>query len=347
MSRRPTTATLSSTNAASRDAYPWLVADIGGTNARFGLVRAPGERVHDVRTVKCAEFASPQDAARSYLDAIRKRDGIAPQPRHAAFALASAISGDNVKLTNNAWTVSRSAAERGLGVQRVHLYNDFEALALALPHLTSNDVMPIGAVGSDALDSAKSMAVIGPGTGLGVAGCVPNGHGGWAALAGEGGHVTISAADDFECDVLRVVRREFEHVSGERILSGIGLPVLHRAVVSVLGGAAEDLLAETITQRALDGDVHCERTLDAFCAMLGGFAGNVALTLGARGGVFVAGGDGLQIGAEVKHSRFRERFESKGRFCAYLKPIATCLITAPHAALAGAAQGIANEITGR
>lgn len=324
--------------------YPWLVADIGGTNARFGLVRGPDDVVHDVQSVRCAEFASPEAAARAYLETVGARDGTAPRPQLAAFALASAIDGDTVKMTNSAWTVSRPAAERALGARRVHLYNDFEALALALPRLSADDVMPLGTLGADALDRRKPMAVIGPGTGLGVAGCVPASPGVWLAMSSEGGHVTLSAADDFESEILRVVRAEFEHVSAERLLSGIGLPILHRAVLTVLGAAVETLAAETITQRAIDGDAMCRRTLDTFCAMLGSFAGNVALTLGARGGLFVAGGVAQQLASTLKHSRFRERFEAKGRFSEYLAPIATCLITAPHAALAGAAQGIANEL---
>jgi glucokinase len=332
---------------AAAAAYPWLVADIGGTNARFGLVRGPDQYVHDVQSVKCADYASPQEAARVYLEALGARDGKTPQPQLAAFALASAIDGDSVKLTNNVWTVSRPAAERALGARRVHLYNDFEALALALPRLSATDVIALGPLGADALDRSKPMAVIGPGTGLGVAACVPASPGVWLAMSSEGGHVTLSAADDFESEILRVVRVEFEHVSAERLLSGLGFPTLHRAVLSVAGAAVETIAAETITQRALEGDALCIRTLDTFCAMLGSFAGNVALTLGARGGVFVAGGVAQQLASTLKHSRFRERFEAKGRFSEYLAPIATCLITAPHAALAGAAQGIANELAAR
>jgi glucokinase len=322
-------------------AHPWLVADIGGTNARFGLVTAPGGGVRDVIALKCADFAAPETAARAYLDMLAQRDGQAPSPRLAAFALATAIGGDVVKLTNNAWTVSRAAAESALGAQRVFLFNDFEALALALPSLTETDVLSLG---GEALDPTRTMAVIGPGTGLGVAGCVPNGRGGWMAVAGEGGHVSISAADDFEAQVIAVVRREFKHVSAERILSGIGLPTLHKAVLTVRGAPPRDLAAEAITQSAHEGDAHCVATLDTFCAMLGGFAGNVALTLGARGGVFVGGGVAQLLAATLRHSRFRERFEAKGRFDNYLKPIATRLITAPHAALVGAAQGIANGV---
>jgi glucokinase len=326
---------------APSTAHPWLVADIGGTNARFGLVSTPGGAVVDVLSMRCADFAGPEDAALSYFDAIAAQTGTRPQPRHAAFALATAIHGDTVKMTNSNWVISRVAAETALGAQRVFLFNDFEALALALPSLTESDVVSLG---GEALDPTRTMAAIGPGTGLGVAASVPNGRGGWIALAGEGGHVSISAADDFEAEVIAVVRREFKHVSAERILSGIGLPTLHKAVLTVRGAAPQDVAAETITQHAHEGDAHCVATLDTFCAMLGGFTGNVALTMGARGGVFVGGGVAQLLAATLRHSRFRERFEAKGRFDNYLKPIATRLITAPHAALVGAAQGIANGV---
>jgi glucokinase len=156
--------------------------------------------------------------------------------------------------------------------------------------------------------------------------------------------VTASAADDFESEVLRLVRSEFAHVSAERVLSGIGLPLLHRAVARVRGQAAEPLAAEEITRRALAGDAGCGATLDVFCAMLGAFAGNLALSCCARGGVFIAGGIAQRLADRLVASRFRERFEAKGRYVAYQRAIATALITAPHSALLGAAQGIANAI---
>jgi glucokinase len=191
------------------------------------------------------------------------------------------------------------------------------------------------------------MAVIGPGTGLGVGTCVPTPGGGWIALAAEGGHVTASAADDFEAEVLRLVRSEFGHVSAERVLSGIGLPNLYRAIVRMRGGHLEDLAPAAITERALAAeDPHCVATLDTFCAMLGSFAGNVALTVGARGGVFISGGIVPRLGDWFVRSRFRERFEAKGRFSPYLAAIATALVTARYPAMTGAAQAIELQLRG-
>jgi glucokinase len=184
------------------------------------------------------------------------------------------------------------------------------------------------------------LAVVGPGTGLGVASIVCTAAG-WHAVPGEGGHATLAAADDFEAQLLQVARRTHAHVSAERFLSGIGMPVLHAAVAEVLGAPHETLNAEQISTRAMAGaDAVCVRTVDTFCAMLGGFAGNVALTVGARGGVYIAGGVAPKLGQLFMQSRFRERFEAKGRFEGYLKAIPTALITDTHAGLTGAAAGL-------
>jgi glucokinase len=328
--------------------YPWLVADIGGTHARFALVRGEDGGVHDVRSFRCRDFASPQAAALAYLSLAAPPGAPAPAPRRVALALATPIDGDSVCMTNSDWCVSRTDMTRALGADEVLLLNDFEALALALPRLAA-------APGNEAVrwmtaarpDRSLPMAVIGPGTGLGVAGCVPAGRD-WIALAAEGGHVTAAAADDFEGQLLRVMRIEHEHVSAERMLSGTGLPGLHRAVCIVRGVPCdEDLEPADITRRALDeGDAHCLATLDSFCAMLGGFAGNVALTLGARGGLFVAGGVAQKLGSYLVRSRFRERFEAKGRFASYLSAIATGIVVAQTPALDGAVRHLAQNSPG-
>lgn len=329
------------------DSYPWLVADIGGTNARFGLVRAPSAAIDSVIKLRCADFASPQAAARHYLDQLAGSGTPPPQAHQVAFAVATAIDGDIVKMTNSPWTISAAATRAALDAEHVLLINDFEALALALPRLADDDLRLIGAEGRQPrIDRTEPMAVIGPGTGLGVAGCVPDGCGGFVALATEGGHVTLAASDEREDDLLRAARRERDHVSAERLLSGIGMPVLYRAVAHVDRLPCEPTLdTPEITRRGLAGtDAACVATLDAFCALLGSFAGNVALTLGARGGVLIAGGVAEQLADRLPASQFRPRFEAKGRFSEYLAPIATALITAPHVALRGAAQAIANHL---
>ena len=344
-------------------ARPWLVADIGGTNARFALVQSGSGEVSAVRSFACADFASPEAAALAYLQQVAG-SGNALRPARVALALASAIEGDSVQMTNSAWHVSRAAMALALGADEVVLINDFEALALALPRLAAAgsaaaDGAAVRWLGAARPDARLVMAVLGPGTGLGVAACVPAASGGGRdialpggrdialpggrdiALPGEGGHATLAPSDEHESELLRLLRKEWGHVSAERVLSGIGLPSLHRAVCTLRGLAAVTLTAEEISRRAHDEhDGACQATLETFCAMLGGFAGNAALTFGARGGVFIAGGIAQKLGETLAASRFRERFEAKGRFQGYLSRIATGVIMAPHVALEGAARSL-------
>jgi glucokinase len=320
-----------------------LVADVGGTNARFGYVAGPGQAVAHVRVMPVASHAGPAAAARAYLSDL----GL-PLPRSAALALATALDGDWVELTNGAWSFSRSGLQAELNLDALLALNDFEALALSLPRLSGEqrrvwgDIQPTP---PEASALGTVLTVIGPGTGLGVAGLMRSADG-WLALPGEGGHATLAAADDFESAVLSQARKEFAHVSGERFLSGIGLPLLYRCVAAALGEAEPDpaVSAEQVVNRALSGEsAICSRTLDVFCAFLGGFAGNVALTLGARGGVYIGGGIVPRLGQRFFESDFRRRFEAKGRFASYLTGIPTFLITDTLAALEGSAQALAQH----
>jgi glucokinase len=321
---------------------PRLLADIGGTNARFGWIAAdgPGVRASHVRKLPVADYATLADAAAAYLAGLATELGDSFQrPRRAAMAVATAISGDIVSFTNSPWTFSRAGLRDALGLDELLVLNDFEALALSLPSLAPSELICHGPLPDV---SGGTLAVIGPGTGLGVGGVVkaPRG-GGWIALPGEGGHTTLAAADDLEAELLRQVRRDFPHVSGERLLSGIGLPTLQRGVDAVLGLPERLLAAEQIVELGLAGsDAACSRSLDVFCAMLGGLAGNVALTLGARGGIFIGGGIVPRLGERFFESQFRERFVAKGRFRPYLEAIPTALITDTLCALTGAAQAL-------
>ncbi len=338
----------------SAKAYPCLVADIGGSNARFGWIAQPGADVMHIAVMPVSEHAGPVAAVRAYLQGLRpllaaELSGRSePAPRRAAFAVATAVVGDRVELTNGHWSFSRAEVQRSLGLDSLLVLNDFEALALSLPRLQAGqvrqwcDVTGLPRQGLSA--GLNTLAVIGPGTGLGVAGVVlANGE--WVALAGEGGHMTLAPFDDFESELLAHMRRSFEHVSAERFLSGIGLPMLHGAVAAVRSVAGAQLLsAELIVERGLSGaDEVCVETLDVFCALLGGFAGNVALTLGARGGVYIGGGIVPRLGERFFASRFRERFEAKGRFRDYLSEIPTALITDTLAALSGAALALEQQ----
>ena len=322
--------------------YPRVVADIGGTNARFGWLDAPGTHAQHVRKLAVPDYAGPADAMRAYLAELAALLGTAYRPpRHAAIAVATAVVGDQISFTNSHWSFSRQALQAELSLAGLQVLNDFEALALALPHLGPDQLRAHGA-----LPQARgTLAVIGPGTGLGVAGVAPTPQG-WVALPGEGGHSTLAPGDDFESELLRCVRQDFVHVSAERLLSGIGLPVLHRAVATVLGQpVAEPWAAEAIMDGGLTGaDEACSRSLDAFCSLLGSFAGNVALMLGARGGVYIGGGIVPRMEERFFQSAFRERFEAKGRLRSYLEAIPTALITDTLVALTGAAAAIEQQV---
>jgi glucokinase len=317
--------------------YPWLVADIGGTNARFGWLTEDVAGVQHVRSLPVPAHAGPAEAVRAYLDELRILLGAGFRaPQRAAFAVATAVGGERIALTNSHWDFSVSALRDELGLEVLIMLNDFEALALSLPRLGASQLrshLPLST-------PRGTLAVIGPGTGMGVGGVIETPHG-WVALAGEGGHVTLAAADAFESSVLACVRQQYPHVSAERLLSGIGLPVLHAAVAQALSAAAQPLSTELIVERGLaDSDAVCSRTLDVFCALLGSFAGNVALTFGARGGVYIGGGIVPRLGDRFFASRFRECFEAKGRLRDYLSEIPTALITDTLAALTGAALAI-------
>jgi glucokinase len=316
---------------------PWLVADIGGTNARFALAESPRHGARHIRVLPTADFAGPGVAAHGYLEALAAELGEAYQaPRWAAFAVATAVTGDRIEFTNSAWSFSREQVQRMLALDALLVINDFEALALALPHLRAAQLRAHAALPT----LQGTLAVVGPGTGLGV-GAVTPAPVGWQPIAGEGGHATLAANDDFEMAVIGHARRDFDHVSAERLLSGIGLPTLYRSVAAVLGRTPANLsTAEIVRQGSTAGDSTCVRTVDTFCAMLGSFAGNVALTLGARGGLFVGGGIVPRMADFFFASRFRERFDAKGRFRAYLEGIPTALIVEPYAALIGASAAI-------
>ena len=329
--------------------HPRLVADIGGTNARFAWVARPGAAPAWVQTLAVSDHAGPAEAAAAYLGALAPRLGPAWQaPRRAAFAVATSVTGDRVRFTNSAWNFSRETVRQTLGLDTLAVLNDFEALALSLPLLTPlQRRAPAHPPLPPMVDAPVGtlLAVVGPGTGLGV-GAVLRTQAGWQAVPGEGGHVTLAAADAREAEVIAVVRQQFPHVSAERLLSGIGLPLLHAALGQVLGEVKSQSLAapvtpEAIVAGALDGsDARAGQTLDLFCALLGSFAGNVALTLGARGGLFIGGGIVPRFADRFFASPFRERFEAKGRFRDYLAAVPTALITDTQAALAGAAWAI-------
>ncbi|MBV8119204.1 MAG: glucokinase [Alphaproteobacteria bacterium] len=306
-----------------------LVGDVGATNARFGLVSADGA-VLNWRTHVCDQYPTIDDALAEYL---ADRASL-PMPRQGAIAIASAITGDRIEMTNHPWSFSVSALRSRFGFERLEVINDFTAQALALPHLGPSDRMPVG--GGIPVPGTP-LGVLGPGSGLGVSGLVPHATG-WLPLTGEGGHATMPAANDREAAVIDHLRRRLDHVSAERLLSGPGLVNLYNTLAELDGIPSKGYTAPQITEFGMRGeDPICAEATAMFCAMLGTVAGDLALTLGARGGVFIAGGIVPRFGRYFPDSPFRSRFEAKGRFAAYLAAIPTWVVTHPLAAFLGCA----------
>ncbi len=308
---------------------PRLIADIGGTNARFALV-GDDQLPRDERVLPGADYPDIVSAIEAYLGMV---GGL--RPREAAFAIANPITGDWVKMTNHSWEFSIEQSRKTLGLDRFLLVNDFTALAMSLPWLAEEDLHPIG--GGTAAPNGP-IGVLGPGTGLGVSGLIRVGSS-WVPLQGEGGHVSFSPINAREAAILEVSWRRFEHVSAERLVSGMGLQNLHHALCVLEGQEPEPLAPGDIVERGKSGsDPICAEALEAFCAILGTVAGNLALTLGATGGVYIGGGIVPRLGEYFDRSPFRQRFEEKGRFKAYLAAIPTLLIRARNPALVGMAK---------
>jgi glucokinase len=276
------------------------------------------------------DYPAIHDAIAAFL----AERGALPMPRQGAIAIASPITGDRVAMTNHPWSFSILALKARFGFDRLEVINDFTALALALPRLTPQDRLMVG--GGAAVAGAP-IGVLGPGSGLGVSGLVASGSG-WIALTGEGGHATMAPATDRESAVLDRMRGHFDHVSAERALSGPGLVNLYNTLAELGRMPAQGYTAAQITDLAVRAaDSLCVETTTMFCAMLGTMAGNLALTLGARGGVYIGGGIVPRLGQTFVQSPFRQSFEAKGRFQAYLAAIPTFVVTHPLPAFLGCA----------
>jgi glucokinase len=321
----------------TRSPFPRLVADVGGTNARFGWIADAGAAIDAVRTLPCANYATLADAVRAYLAGLGRG-----QPGSMAMGIANPITGDEVRMTNHHWQFSISGLQAELGLQRLVVINDFTALALSLPSLQAHELRQVG---GGAARAHAPMALIGPGTGLGVSGLVPAGVQ-WVALAGEGGHVTLPATTEREAALIALLGQRYGHASAERAICGAGLVALYEAVCVLDGATAEPSSPADVTTRALAGT--CARSAEAvahFCALLGSVAGNLALTLGALGGVYIGGGIVPRLGEAFDRSDFRQRFEAKGRFSAYLAQMPVFVIDASVSpALLGVARALDQEL---
>jgi len=333
--------------ADSRHDSPRLLADIGGTNARFGLEIAPG-RIEMIDVLGCARHATLADATRAYLASPAVAGALAAGTqaavRHAAIAIANPVVGDLVRMTNHHWEFSIESLRTELGFDTCIVVNDFSALARSLPHLGTGDKFQVGG-GAPVADAP--IGLLGAGTGLGVSGLIPGLDGSWTALRSEGGHVSFAPANELEVAILQFAWREFEHVSAERFLSGAGVELIYRALAHHLNRPDEALGAPEISRRGLAGECElCDLVIDTFCGMLGTVAGNLAVTLGAQGGVYIGGGIVPRLGERFTRSPFRARFEQKGRFAGYLAEVPTYVITAEYPAFLGVSAILGERLVG-
>jgi glucokinase len=303
------------------------MADIGATTTRCALVNDKGQELVP-EIFENADFTGVAGVLRVYLEHRRASD----RPTRAALAVAAPITGDDVQMINIGWRFSQDALRRELGLKRLQIVNDFTAIAWALPLLTPADVVQIGGGVSV---SGTTLAALGPGSGLGVSALVPVGDA-WAVMTGEGGHVSMPAVTREEQDVIAALRDRFDgHCSAERVLSGPGLVNLYVSLADLAGRGHPTVTPEDVTNLAKQGEPMARKTLAMFFAMLGTVASNLAVTTGARGGVYIAGGIVPRLVEQLLKSEFRARFEAKGRYRDYITAIPTYAITAPLPAFRG------------
>jgi glucokinase len=306
--------------------YVDLIADIGATNARCALVDHQGCIVGQ-QQFKNADFDTLEALLWSYITGRRSDD----KPRNAAIGVAAPILGDQVRMLNLDWEFSQQQLCAALQLNRLTVVNDFAAVARSLPLWEETELYHLG--GGEPIQHG-TLAALGPGSGLGVTSLV-RGPEGWNVVAGEGGHMSLAANDAQEAELINTIRSDYGHCSAERILSGPGLVLLYEYLARQNSRKAVQLTAEEITALAVEGNYLARETLAQFFRFLGSVAGNLALTVGATGGVFIAGGIVPQLLDPIADSDFRARFEAKGRYQGYLEQIPTAVILDPAPALRG------------
>lgn len=311
-----------------------LLADVGGTNVRFALADPAAAAPLLSRSIcryAVDDFASLADAARHYLEASRAR------VERGVFAIAGRVDGDEARMTNHSWVVSRPQIQQELGLASLRLVNDFVAQSMAVRLLRDEDSLAIGPSSPPVDPTARTCAVIGPGTGLGVGVLiVRDGHA--IALATEGGHAGFAPVDAEEIAILQRLSDRFGRVSNERLISGDGLVNLHRALGDIAGIQVDgDLRPRDVTAGADAGDAACLRTVEVFCGIFGSIAGDTVLALGAWDGVFLSGGLVPVLLPALQQPRFRQRFQNKGRYSAAVAAVPTLAIMHPQPGLLGAA----------
>jgi len=318
-----------------------LIADIGGTNARFALtpirkVNADGtltlseSDLIEPRALNGAGYPSIADAVEAYLSEVADQYG---RPEHSIMAIACPTDQDQITMTNHFWSFSVKALKAQLKLKSLSFINDYNAMANAIPQLDDRGLVKIGR--GQAI-SGKPIAVTGPGTGLGLAALAFSDHGP-VTLETEGGHTHFAPTNLDELEVLSFLLTRFERVSQERLISGQGLENIYQALAHSEG---KDLTmaAKEISAAALAGaDALSLRALSMFCAVFGSYAGDVALAIGAKGGVYITGGIIPRFIDFFKNSEFRSRFESKGRLSGFVESIPTYVVVSEQPGLLGAA----------
>ncbi|MFG6667502.1 glucokinase [Halomonas sp. HNIBRBA4712] len=316
---------------------PALIGDIGGTNARLALV-IPGDTApYDMHNLPCADYAGPTEAIKDYLQRVGAIDEMAPQ--EACLAFACPVHHERVRMTNNPWDFNKSDVQAALGFSVFKVINDFTAQALGVPHVDEAHLFEVQA---GAAEPHAARLIIGPGTGLGVAGVFPGRHA-WIPLPTEGGHVSFAPTDDHEFALLRFFQRRHGRVSVERLLCGQGLFELYLAYCEFEGAAPRFDTPAEVSEGADAGDGLARAALLRFLKILGDVCGDATLTLGARGGVYLCGGILPRLLDWLPASALVEAFNAKGRMARYNAEIPIHVVTHPWTGLLGAAEALHNE----
>ncbi|AVI63785.1 glucokinase [Halomonas sp. GFAJ-1] len=316
---------------------PALIGDIGGTNARLALVTPGGVTPHDILNLPCADYPGVIEAIQDYLARVGATGDNAPQ--EACLAFACPVHAERVKMTNNHWDFMKSDVQQALNLSLFKVINDFTAQALGVPHVGEDNLVEVQ---PGAAQSHSTRLVIGPGTGLGVAGVFPGQHA-WIPLPTEGGHVTFAPTDTTERALLDVFLKRYQRVSVERILCGHGLLELYQAHCTLEGQVPRCETPAEVTQAANQGDAIATATLLRFLKILGDVCGDATLTMGARGGVYLCGGILPRLLEWLPKCELRASFVNKGRMGAYNADIPVWIVTHPWTGLLGAAEALHNE----
>ncbi|PIE45966.1 MAG: glucokinase [Gammaproteobacteria bacterium] len=323
------------------NSYPRLLADIGGTNARFAIETAPSQIRHQ-KTLAAQDFPQLIDAIDYFLTSENQK-----AIQHVAIAIANPVTSDTIKMTNHHWSFSIQQMKSDLQAKTLLIINDFTAQALAIPAISSEHLLAIGSPLPTSVDAMLPIAVVGPGTGLGVSGLIPNGQGQMIALAGEGGHVSFSPRDAVERELLAFAEEKFQgHVSAERLLRGEGLTLLYEFFAKKAGISQhkKKTPAEVTHGALVQQDGICLTVLSRYCRMLGDTCANVALTIGATGGVYLCGGIVPRFVDFLRQSDFRACFEDKGRFATCMKKIPVYVVNHDNPGLLGASMALKNHL---